>query len=278
MRSHARSRSGWLPALARLLALAMLAAAQVAAQEEAGGGGAPAPTSFVLASFEVSHDHAIGSGEGELRLMADGFEFVGEGEEAEHSAVWRDDEIKRLELRKGEIEIFAYGSARIPVLPEQLPWVDETKAVRVGTERQYEFHLKEGEVSAEVVREILARFKRPVGTTVVPNDPEESGEVLFEIPVFHRHVSGGESGVLRVYQHHVVFDAEKRNHSRHWRYSDIRDIGSLGRYKFEIATYEEKAFTDGKSYIFDLKRPMTEAEYEILWGKLYGGGSRLRVP
>lgn len=226
-------------------------------------------TSAPVAAYRVRHDHAIGSGVGELRITPGGFEFRGEGEEAEHSRVWRDEDVKRVEVRAREIEIFAYEAARVPVLPKKLPWVDRTKSVRVGTERQYEFHLVEGEVTSEVVRALLGRFKRPVATTVVPNTPEDSGALLFEIPVFHRHVSGGESGTLRAYEHHVVFDAEVKDHSRRWRYSDIRDVGRLGRWKLELATWEDKRWTDGKSYVFDLKRPVTEAEYEMLWSKLY---------
>jgi hypothetical protein len=226
-----------------------------------------------LATYKVRHDHAIGSGAGVLVITAEGFEFRGDGDEAEHSRAWRDEDVKRIEIRTGEIEIFAYEASRIPVLPKQLPGVDRTKSIRTGTERQYEFHLVDGEVAPEVVRALLARFKRPLATTVVPTAPEDSGELLFEIPVFHRHASGGESGVLRVYELHVIFDAGASDHSRHWRYSDIRDIGRLGRWKFEIATWEDKAWTDGKSYIFDLKRPMTEAEYETIWRKLYGTGA-----
>jgi len=151
--------------------------------------------------------------------------------------------------------------------------VKKTKSVYAGTEREYEFRLVDDEVKPEVVRALLARFERPLATTVVPNAREDSGELLFEIPVFHRHVSGGESGTLRVYERHVAFDADDKDHSRHWRYSDVRDVGRLGRWKLEIATWEDKAWTDGKSYVFDLKRPMTEAEYETLWRKLYGGES-----
>ncbi len=52
------------------------------------------------------------------------------------------------------------------------------------------------------------------------------------------------------------FDTEIEKQSHYWRYSDIRDIARLGKYKFELATYEVQLATDGKSYIFDLKRPM----------------------
>ena len=54
-----------------------------------------------------------------------------------------------------------------------------------------------------------------------------------------------------------------------------RDIGQLGRYQFELATWEGQFGVDGKSYIFDLKRPLTEAEYESLWKKVYEQGRRI---
>ena len=57
----------------------------------------------------------------------------------------------------------------------------------------------------------------------------------------------------------------------------IRDIGNLGRYKFEIATWEGQFGVDGKSYVFDLKRPLTEVEYESLWKKVYEQGHRMRL-
>lgn len=199
-----------------------------------------------LATYTVRHDHKIGTGDGELRILPSGIEYVGKSEkESEHSRVWRDDEIERIEVSAGKVEVFAYRGGR------------------------QEFDLVEGEVTPEVVANLVARFHRPIGTTVLPEAGVESGALLFEIPVFHRHVRGGESGTLRVYDGYVVFAAEDAGHSRFWRYSDIRDIGRLGRYGFEIATYEAKFATDGKSYIFDLKRPMTDGEYDALWRKLY---------
>lgn len=224
--------------------------------------------------YKVRHDHAVGSGSGELRILPRGIEFRGDGDEAPDSRMWRDEDVKSLDLGKTKIKVFVYEAARIPVLPPHVPFVKKSKAVRFGSEREYEFDLTEGEVTPDVVRALLARFERPVGTTVVPNALDDSGKLLFEIPVFHRHVSGGESGVLLVYERHVVFESETEGHSRHWRYSDIRDIGRLGRYGFEIATWEDKAWTDGKSYVFDLKRPMRDADYDALWARVYEGSRR----
>ncbi len=254
-----------------------LAVVLPAARVEAQTGPAP-PGDSPVAVYRVRHDHAVGSGSGEMRITNAGIEFRGEGDEAKDSRVWRDEDIKRLEIHEHEIEVFVYEAARVPVLPPHVPFVKTSKAVRIGSEREYEFHLVEGEVTPDVVRVLLARFKRPIATTVVPGEPEDSGTLLFEIPVFHQHARGGESGVLRVYERHVVFVADIEDHSRHWRFSDIRDMARLGRYGFEVATYEDSRWTDGKSYIFDLKRPMTDAEYETLWKRLYLPEPKANVP
>jgi hypothetical protein len=219
--------------------------------------------------YKVEHDHGIGSGKGELRITDEGVEYRGESEdEVRHNHVWRDQDIKRFEIKQKKMRVVVYEAASILLIPRKAPFTDG-RSVRVGNEREYTFRLRDSEITADVVRELLARFNRPIATTIIPNRPEESGILIFEIPVFHRHRAGGESGLLRVYEHHVIFEADTEDHSRHWRYDDIRDIGRLGRYKFEIATYEGQFGSDGKSYVFDLKRPMTEAEFDSLWKRLY---------
>lgn len=236
--------------------------------------------SAVITTYKVLHDHALGKGKGELRVTDTGIEFKGaDKDEERHSRNWRDDDIKRLSIARDELRVTVYEAARIPLIPRKAPFTDG-KAVRTGTERDYAFRLREGAITPEVVSALLARFNRPVETSVIPGSvtavvtPNEEGasKLLFEIPVFHRQRAGGRSGMLRVYEQHVVFNADATGDSRFWRYADIRDIGQLGRYKFEIATWEGQFGVDGKSYVFDLKRPMTEAEYESLWAKVYEQG------
>jgi hypothetical protein len=226
-------------------------------------------------TYKVIHDHAIGQGQGELRITGHGIEFKGEGKDEErHSRTWRDEDIKRLAILRDELRVTVYEAAHIPILPRKVPFTDG-KAVRQGTEHDYRFRLRAGEITSEVVRAWLARFNRPVETNVIPNDKAGAGKLLFEIPVFHRHRAGGRAGVLRVYEQYVVFIADDTGASRFWRYADIRDIGKLGRYNFEIATYEGQFGVEGKSYIFDLLRPLTEAEYETFWTKVYAQGQQI---
>lgn len=247
-----------------LSAVALLATAQ---NQEAGKG-----AQLVKPAYKVVHDHAIGKGRGELLVTDMGIEFKGEGEEEHrHSRTWRDEDIKRLSISRGELHVTVYEAARIPIIPRKAPFTDG-KAISSGAEHDYLFRLREGEITPVIVSELLRRFNRPIETSVLPNNDARSGKLLFEIPVFHRHRAGGRSGTLRAYEQYVVFNTDTAGDSRFWRYADIRDIGSFSRYQFEIATYEGQFGVDGKSYIFDLKRPMTEAEYESLWAKVYERG------
>jgi hypothetical protein len=223
-----------------------------------------------VAVYQVRHDHGVGSGRGELRITPDGFEFRGDGEEKRHSRTWRDIEIKRIQLSEDSVEIFAFEAGRIPIMPKQVPFVDDTKSIWVGAERRFKFDLEKGRVDWVVVSALEARFKRPLGVALAPVDDADLGGLLFEVPVFHRHLSGGERGMLRAYERRLVFASEQKGHTRVWRYSDLRDLGRLGRYVLEISTYERKAGTGGKSYVYDLGRPLTEAEYDVLWNRLYG--------
>ncbi len=254
-----------------LVALMSVAANISLAQDAPVPNASPTPDAEpALYTYKVTHDHRIGKGDGELRITETGLEYRGASEdEQEHNRVWRDEDIKRLELSKTNLRVITYEAARIPLIPRKTPKIREGKSVGFGSERESEFRLTEGEITPEVVRALLARFKRPIATSVLPTEDEESGHLSFEIPVFHRQRAGGTSGTLRVYEDYVAFDSEQAGHSRYWRYDDVRDIGSLGRYKFEIATYEGQFGTDGRSYIFDLKRPMTSREYDQLWAKIY---------
>ncbi len=235
----------------------------------------PQPSQPASPTYKVIHDHALGKGRGELRITENGIAFQGEGQDEErHSRTWRDEDIKRLSIAREELRVTVYEASRLPLIPRKAPFTDG-KAIRTGTEHDYVFRLREGEITPEVVKQLLARFHRPIETSVLPNNETESGRLLFEIPVFHRQRGGGKSGWLRVYEQYVVLIADDTGGARFWRYADIRDIGQLGRYQFELATWVGQFGVDGKSYVFDLKRPLTEVEYESLWKKVYEQGRKI---
>jgi hypothetical protein len=221
-----------------------------------------------VTTFRVLHDHAVGSGKGVLVITPTGFEYRGTDDEARHSHTWRDLDVKRLELDRQKITLTTYEAGSIPVLPRQLPFVKETVAIPAGVEHRYEFRLRDGELSPVVAAALEVRFPRPIASSIVASDAATLGELIFELPVFHRHRAGGHSGVLRVYARCVVFAAETGS-SRSWRYADIRSISRLGDRRFEISTDEGQFGPGGRDYVFDLKRPMRDREYEGLWSRVY---------
>src|SRR5712692_8229126 len=179
-RSDRRSRTGMARYFLRALlfvVLTSLCGAVAFAQDDPDSKKVPTPnTEPALYTYKVAHDHRIGKGLGELRITESGIVYRGESKDEErHSQVWRDDDIKRLEISKQELRITAYEAARVPIIPRQVPLSRGGASVRTGSERTHVFRLLEGEITPNVVRTLLARFKRPIATTVMPKEDVESG-------------------------------------------------------------------------------------------------------
>src|SRR5438094_745443 len=115
-----------------LITLAIGNVMVVSAQDPAQQNGASEKSSGpALYTYKVAHDHRIGKGLGELRITESGIEYRGESaEEERHSQVWRDTDIKRLEITKTELRITAYEAARIPLIPRKVPFSRGGKSVR----------------------------------------------------------------------------------------------------------------------------------------------------
>jgi hypothetical protein len=251
---------GWA---ATALLFAALALTPLFAQTRENDGAAPA-----VFTRSVEHLHGIGAGKGELRITAAGIEFQPTNpREARDRRVWVDEDIKRLEITRTQVRVVAYEAGTVPILPGRI--FGRTRSIPRGSERAFTFHLLEGEMTPEIVALLLKRFPRPIATSVFPPTAENETS-LFEVPVFHRHRTGGVSGTLRVFPKHLIFQAnDNGDDSRYWRYSDLRDIARLGDLGLEIATSESQTATDGRSYVLDLKRPLTEAEYDRLWVRFH---------
>lgn len=221
--------------------------------------------------YSVEHKHAIGKGKGELRITKAGIEYRGiSKEEALHGSSWLDADIKRLEISKKELRIIVYEASHFPILPRKTPFTKGNgKDINIGTEHVYLFYLQDAEITEDITTMLLERFSRPIMISIIPEKIRATAELLFEVPVFHRQRSGGESGILRVYKQCIIFDTEVEGSTRYWRYPDIKDMARLGQYLFELATYEGQLATNGKNYLFDLKRPITDKEYDLLWNFIY---------
>lgn len=199
-------------------------------------------------TFRVEHDHAIGSCKGELIINQDGVEYrTGQKEDARK---WTYTDIEIIKLRSPrKVEILTYESARMKL------WRD----------RAFEFKVLDKELTNEVSDFLLKRVERPLATTFVASEEKPQ----FAIPVRHRRSFGGYQGTLKVYADRVVYESQKPQSSRYWRWSDIKSFSRIGRYEVSITTFEPKLGGPTKTFNFDLKQEMNDAMYEYLWARVY---------
>ena len=97
---------------------------------------------------------------------------------------------------------------------------------------------------------------------VVTALPEELLQPLWEVPVKLKRGFGGSEGVLSIGMAAIVYRSEEKDESRTWQMSDVDNISTSGPFDFTIATFE------GRSYAFQLKRPIDERQYQALWRRL----------
>lgn len=198
----------------------------------------------------VRHDHTLGSCRGELIITAEGIAY--RTEHRKHARQWRFEDIRLLRLAShAELIVLTYEPNR---------WM-------LGRDRAFRFRVAEKEIPPKVNAFLLSRIERPLATTFVPS----SEEPIEEFAVRHRHRFGGCQGTLRVYAHGVAYVSSHRpRDSRFWRWSDIQGIGRLGPYQLDLVTYEPEFGGPTRTYVFDMKREMSETAYDFLWEKVYG--------
>src|SRR5262249_30230407 len=161
-----------------------------------------------------------------------------------------------------------------PTVLEILTYEDQRRML--GRDRIFRFRLLEGKITPEVSALLVAKASRQVATSVAP---ASDGEPKFETAVKHLHAFGGCQGTLKIYPDRVSYEsADKPEHSRYWRYSDIQGFGRPARYRFEITTFEDKFGGPTKVYDFQLKEDLAASAYDYVWvrvnpAELYPYGS-----
>jgi hypothetical protein len=200
-------------------------------------------------SFDVRHEHWRGACSGRLTIDEQGIEFA--SEDADHSRKWSYPDLKRIEIEsRKKLSLLTY----------------EDRKLRRWSEREFEFELRDGEITEEVYRPLRARSSKPVLSRVVYGD----SPALFSLPAKHRHRLGGCNGVLLANKEGIVYSTAARGEARVWSFGDVTSIGLIGPYDFRLSTRAE-------TYVFDLKVPITAEHYELLWAKVYRPEPRDRV-
>jgi len=198
--------------------------------------------------YRVEHQHAIKSCKGELVINQDGVEYRTENKK--HARKWSYTDIEMINLRSPrKLEILTYESGRMTL----------------GRDRAFEFKVLDKEVTKEVSDFLLKRVERPLATTFVASEEKPQ----YAIPVRHRRSFGGDQGTLKVYADRVIYESQKPESSRYWRWSEIKSFSLIGRYEFSITTFEPKLGGPTKTFNFDLKEQVNDAMYDYLWVRVY---------
>src|SRR5215813_14653938 len=80
---------------------------------------------------------------------------------------------------------------------------------------------------------------------------------------------GGSIGALKFYPDRLVYESvDMPSDSRYWRYRDIQNISQSERYRFEIATFEDR-FCGQKTYNFQVREALPAQAYDYVWARVY---------
>jgi hypothetical protein len=185
--------------------------------------------------FPARHKHLKGSCAGVLAVDAAGVSFTGP---KKHAWRWKLEDIRELKLAPDGIYVLSYhgGFDFAGVVP-----VAELYGMLHGVMDQ-----------------------RLVMEAAPPASQGRTQASLWSVPVKHR---GGSDGSLAFGDDLVVYTSAARDESRTWRYQDIDGISSSGPFQLTITTFERALahYNDRKDFNFDLKQPITEAQYNALW-------------
>jgi hypothetical protein len=194
----------------------------------------------------VKHKHLRGHCSGKLIIGEEGIEYS--TAYVKHARRWSYVDLKRIEISTAkELKLQTY----------------EDKKYWLGSDKEFNFTVVEGAITADVYQFLLSKTPRPLITGV----PFPSGFSVFEIPVKHKQFRHGTQGVLKIGDNEVVYQTSYSKDSRIWLYKDIQSIGLMDPFSFRITTLLE-------TYTFDLKLAMTPEQYDYLWDRVY----RLKNP
>lgn len=130
-------------------------------------------------------------------------------------------------------------------------------ALALAHRTTYRFRLREA-----ADQQVLARFFAEHLERLVIGQYPISRSAVSDIPAYHRHVFGGNHGIIRISAEGIEFISNQSSDSRTWLYRDIETIGSADPFHFRITSSTE-------TYTFDLKRRLPQQVYDLAWQRVY---------
>jgi hypothetical protein len=205
-----------------------------------------------LVAAPVKHRHLRHGGDGELQITEQGISFTETGKHAEHSRVWKYEQIQQLELSETSLRVLTY---------EDQMW-------EPGRDREYIFD----QLPPDFAKTAYPKWKDKLDQRFVAKLADADVTPLAEFPAKLTGLTKGNAGTLLFGEDRIVFRASKAGESRTWRFSDIDNIASAGPFDFSVVTMEHHGRwnTGTREFRFQLQHPMEEARFNELWRKLTG--------
>ncbi|MFN0087158.1 MAG: hypothetical protein ACKVX9_17350 [Blastocatellia bacterium] len=205
--------------------------------------------------FAVEHEHMLRDCRGTLIIGPDKVEY--KTNYNKDARVWNYNELRQIKVESpARIELITY----------------EDQLRMAGRDRAFKFKILAGAISAEASALLMEKAAHPLVTGIISATEKAP---TFEIAVKHLHRLGGCEGTLRIYPDRVVYESkEMSSDSRFWRYADIQNFSQSERFRFEVASFEDK-FGGPKAYNFQLREELPGAVYDYLWARVYPSKFRL---
>ena len=199
-------------------------------------------------AMNVKRSHLFGSSSGTLRVTADGIEYdtAAKGD----ARRWAYTDLKQLQIQ---------SPTRVAVLT-----YEDQGRLKFGADRTFDFEIREGSVSPELVAFVLSHTDRPIVTAVLPPLPNSP---LFRVPVKHERQGRGSDGTLVMYDDALVYMTEREAETRYWRFKDLFAVLPLDRDRFQVLAYEGGG-GELRPFTFQLKMELPDLFARALWDRV----------
>jgi hypothetical protein len=200
--------------------------------------------------YRVEQGRLMRDRNGELIFSREGVEFL--AEKSENSRKWAYNDIKLIEIPSPRhVHIWTYDDERL----------------FLGKDEKLTFKVIEPELDKVTIAFLRGRVNRPFVVSFSVAD--EGVQPIVEIAVKHLHRLGGCQGVLKIYKEQLTFVSSKDGNSRTWYWTDLQSVGRTGPYRIELSTYERETGGSERNFNFELKEPLPEDVYDMVWSKVY---------
>lgn len=187
--------------------------------------------------FEVRHKHPRKGAPAEITFTDTGIRF----EDKKHAAMWKYEDIQRLELAPDELTILTYEDSK---------W-------QLGRDRRYDFDQLPKDMSAKLYPSLYARLDQ----RFVAEVSDAFVDPIWQAPAKVLHGLGGSQGTIKVGADRLVFESSGTEDSRTWRYSDVTGFSSAGPFELTVTAL------DGPTR-FQLKQALPEDRFNDLWRRI----------